>query len=144
MKKIFNWAFKRMARYYWSKSEKLNIDQRLGRMFAAELGNFIWEVEAKQDPQKFVRCIEIYGITDVWYDPTLLKVVILTRHPGVLIGVKGATLEEIQYRFRKYAARQGIALEARSCCIKLIEDTESIYDALTQPLVAYNYGMFGL
>jgi len=74
--------------------------------------------------------MKIYGISDMWYDPTTLKVVILTQRPGVFIGIRGSNFNAVDEDFKKFAKENGIAYDG----IKLIEDTDPFENSLYYPI----------
>jgi ribosomal protein S3 len=114
----------------------------IGRIFLREISRFIFEkyndglVDEPPNLEAIHKELEGYGISLVFYNIVTSELVIYSSRPGILIGVRGKNIREIENNLKIFAKKENIKFEG----IKLKEDKNPIkYDIHYYEHLFYQY-----
>jgi hypothetical protein len=119
--------------------EEIGVEKAVGRIFLRELSNFVWEkyddrlVDERPKFKEIEKELSDYGITDMTYNVSTQILTINSFRPGVLIGVRGSNIDQIDKHFKKYAAKNNIPYKT----LKLNEDKCPFQDDLMYSIISY-------
>jgi hypothetical protein len=121
------------------QAQSLGVGKAIGRLFLRQLSDFVWEkyddrlVDEPADVPKITKELKDYGITDMTFDLETNQLIITSKRPGILIGVRGSNIKAIEDNFRIFAEKYGIVFEG----IKLLEDFFPFDDDLMYSIRLY-------
>jgi len=112
--------------------------QRIGRIFLREISEWVWQKHCfglmiDEDPplKEIEKELMMFEISDIEYDFGILTIKL--GRPGILIGVKGSTLSEIEDWLKKRVTNYKLKR------IKIVEDRYKLKDDLLGSIISYHY-----